>query len=132
MLRKYLIALLLMVLVCMDVAVAQAPAAAPAAPNLQEFDSLGNQSLADFGVPGVSVAVVQDGKVIYAKGFGYRDVEKKLPVTPDTLFAIGSVSKSFTSLIFAMQNDEGKVDWDKPIRTYLPTFKMDDPIASEH
>ena len=70
--------------------------------------------------------------MIYAKGFGYRDVEKKLPVTTDTIFAIGSVSKSFTSLIFGTLNDEGKVEWDKPVRTYLPTFQIDDPIATDH
>jgi CubicO group peptidase (beta-lactamase class C family) len=70
--------------------------------------------------------------VVYAKGFGYRDVEKKLPVTTDTIFAIGSVSKSFTSLIFGTLNDEGKVEWDKPVRTYLPTFQIEDPIATDH
>jgi CubicO group peptidase (beta-lactamase class C family) len=70
--------------------------------------------------------------VVYAKGFGYRDIERKLPVTTDTLFAIGSVSKSFTSLVFGILNDEGKVDWDKPVRTYLPAFQIDDPIATDH
>jgi len=70
--------------------------------------------------------------VIYAKGYGFRDVEHKLPVNTDTLFPIGSISKSFTSLAFAMLNDEGKVDWDKSVRTYLPEFQMNDPVASEH
>jgi CubicO group peptidase (beta-lactamase class C family) len=70
--------------------------------------------------------------VVYAKGFGFRDVENKVPVTTDTIFAIGSISKSFTSLIFATLNDEGRVEWDKPVRTYLPTFQVDDPIATDH
>jgi CubicO group peptidase (beta-lactamase class C family) len=105
---------------------------APTPKSLDGFDAIVTKAMADSKIPGLSVAIVRDGKVIYAKGFGYRDVEKKLPVTTDTIFAIGSVSKSFTSLIFGTLNDEGKVDWDMPVRTYLPTFKIDDPIATDH
>jgi CubicO group peptidase (beta-lactamase class C family) len=108
---------------------AQTPVPTPK--SLDDFDAIVTKAMADSQVPGISVAIVRDGKVIYAKGFGYRDVEKKLPVTTDTLFAIGSVSKSFTSLVFGTLNDEGKVDWDKPVRTYLPTFQIDDPIATD-
>jgi CubicO group peptidase (beta-lactamase class C family) len=98
---------------------------------LQGLDDLAAQAMKQWNVPGLAIAVVQDGKVIYAKGYGYRDIENKLPVTPDTLFAIGSISKSFTTLAFAILNDEGKVDWDKPVRDYLPEFKLYDPVASE-
>lgn len=100
--------------------------------SLDGFDAIATKAMADAKIPGLSVAIVRDGKVIYAKGLGYRDVEKKLPVTTDTIFAIGSVSKSFTSLIFGTLNDEGKVDWDKLVRDYLPTFQIDDPIATDH
>jgi len=130
MVRRSVIALVLTVSVWLTDAMAQT--AAPAVKNNEDYDEIVANALVEFKIPGVSVAVVKEGKVIYAKGFGYRDVEKKLPVTTDTLFAIGSVSKSFTSLVFATQNDEGKVDWDKPVRTYLPSFKMDDPIATDH
>jgi CubicO group peptidase (beta-lactamase class C family) len=75
--------------------------------------------------------VVQHGQVIYSHGFGLRDVNKNLPVTPKTLFAIGSTTKSFTSLSMGILNDEGKLDWDKPVRQYLPEFQMYDPVASE-
>jgi CubicO group peptidase (beta-lactamase class C family) len=105
---------------------------APTPKSLDGFDAIVTKAMADSKIPGLSVAIVRDGKVIYAKGFGYRDVENKLPVTTDTIFAIGSVSKSFTSLVFGTLNDEGKVEWDKPIRTYLPTFQIDDPIATDH
>jgi CubicO group peptidase (beta-lactamase class C family) len=105
---------------------------APAPKSVDDLDGIVTKAMADSKIPGISVAIVRDGKVIYAKGFGYRDVEKRLPVTTDTIFAIGSVSKSFTSLIFGTLNDEGKVDWDKPVRTYLPTFQVDDPIATDH
>lgn len=98
---------------------------------LRGLDDLVATAMQEWKVPGVAVAVVQDGKVIYAKGYGYRDVEKKLPVTAETLFAIGSITKSFTSLTFATLNDEGKVDWDKPVREVLPEFAMYDAVASE-
>ena len=109
---------------------AASPAASPAA-KLEGLDDLAGQAMKEWKVPGVALAVVQDGKVIYAKGYGYRDLENKLPVTTATLFPIGSITKSFTALTFGILKNEGKVDWDKPVRTYLPEFQMYDPVASE-
>jgi len=106
-------------------------AAATLAAKLQGLDELADQAMKQWKVPGVAIAVVQDGKVIYAKGYGYRDVEKKLPVTTGTLFPIGSITKSFTALTFAILKDEGKADWDQPVRKYLPEFEMNDVVASE-
>jgi CubicO group peptidase (beta-lactamase class C family) len=74
----------------------------------------------DWNLAGFSVAVVEKDKVIYSKGFGYRDYEKKLPVTPNTLFAIGSVTKAFTASLVGLLQSEGKVDLDKPAHQYLP------------
>ena len=82
-------------------------------------------------VPGVAIAVVQNGQVIYSHGYGLRDVKDNLPVTSRTIFAIGSISKSFTALSMGMLNDAGKLDWDKPVRQYIPDFQMYDPVASE-
>lgn len=82
-------------------------------------------------LPGLAIAVVQNGQVIYSQGFGQRDIKNNLPVTTKTIFAIGSISKSFTALSMGMLNDEGKLDWDKPVRQYLPEFQMYDPVASE-
>ena len=104
---------------------------ASSAAKLQGLDTLADQAMKEWKVPGVAIAVVQDGKVIYAKGYGYRDVEKKLPVTTGTIFPIGSITKSFTALTFAILKDEGKVDWDQPVRNYLPEFEMNDVVASE-
>src|SRR5688572_3388481 len=64
------------------------------------------------GIPGLSLVIVKDDKVIYMKGLGYKDFEKKVPVTPDTLFAIGSSSKAFTAMLLAMAADEGKLSLD--------------------
>lgn len=81
-------------------------------------------------VPGLAVAAVKDGEVIFSQGFGQRSVKDNLPVTPETIFAIGSSSKAFTGASVAVAVDDGKVDWDKPVQDYLPTFKMKDTFAS--
>jgi len=79
------------------------------------------------GVPGLAIAVVKDGKVVFSEGFGYRDVAKKLPVTPNTAFAIGSSSKAFTALLTTQAAVEGKLKiTDRPSQ-YLPNFKLKDP-----
>jgi CubicO group peptidase (beta-lactamase class C family) len=112
-------------------AMGSAAAAATPAAKLLGLDTLADQAMKEWKVPGVAIAVVQDGNVIYSKGYGYRDVEKKLPVTTGTLFPIGSITKSFTALTFAILKDEGKVDWDQPVRNYLPEFEMNDVVATE-
>ena len=111
---------------------AQPAAAVPAAkPTLDGLDEFVTQTMKDWKVPGLALAVIQDGKVVLLKGYGYRDMEKQLPVTPNTLFAIGSITKSFTVTTLGMEMDEGKVDWDKPVRDYLPTFKLYTPELTE-
>ncbi|MBC7849731.1 MAG: serine hydrolase [Chitinophagaceae bacterium] len=80
--------------------------------------------LKDWHAAGFAVAVVEKNKIIYAKGFGYRDVEKKLSVTPNTLFAIGSCTKAFTSSLIGLLEKDGKVNLDKPVRTYLPELEF--------
>jgi CubicO group peptidase (beta-lactamase class C family) len=84
-----------------------------------------------WNVPGLSIAVVKDGEVIYKEGFGYRDRDKKLPVTTRTLFAIGSSTKAFTTMAMGTLVDEGKMDWDGPVRQYFPWFAMHDPFATD-
>ncbi|MBP1767367.1 MAG: serine hydrolase [Candidatus Aminicenantes bacterium] len=100
-------------------------------PDLKGFSEQVSKLIAEWKVPGLAVSIVKDGKVIFAEGFGRRDVEKNLKVTPHTLFAIGSCSKAFTATAMGILVDEGKVEWDKPVRTYLPTFKLHDTVASE-
>ncbi len=74
--------------------------------------------------PGFAVAVVEKDKVVYAKGFGYSDYENKVPADANTLFAIGSCSKSFTSAILGQLRDEGHVDFDESPRMYIPGLKF--------
>jgi CubicO group peptidase (beta-lactamase class C family) len=82
-------------------------------------------------IPGVAMGVVEGGHLVFARGFGYRDVDKHLSVTPDTLFALGSCSKAFTATAIAMLADEGRISLDAPVRSRLPDFSLADPVASE-
>jgi CubicO group peptidase (beta-lactamase class C family) len=73
---------------------------------------------------------VRDGQVVLARGYGMRDVARGLPVTSRTVMAIGSNSKSFTAALLAMLAEEGKLDWDRPVREYLPDFQLYDAFAA--
>ena len=106
-------------------------APATAKPTLDGLDDFITQTMKDWKVPGLAIAVIQGDKIILAKGYGFRDMEKHLPVTPNTLFAIGSITKSFTVTTLGLEADEGKLNWDKPVRDYLPAFKMYDPTLTE-
>ncbi len=75
------------------------------------------------GIPGGAVVVVQGGEVVWAEGFGLRDAEAEKPVTPDTIFGIASLTKSFTALALLLLEAEGKLTLTDPLRTYLPTFR---------
>src|SRR5207248_1553112 len=101
------------------------------ATELDDLEQFIPAQMRSWKVPGLAIAVVQNSQVIYSHGFGQRDMKNNLPVTTKTIFAIGSISKSFTSLSMGMLNDEGKLDWDKPVRQYLPEFQMYDSVASE-
>lgn len=91
-----------------------------------------NDAMQDWKVPGLAIAIVQDSQIIFCDGFGNRDVEQNLLVTPQTLFAIGSCTKAFTTMAMSILVERGFLDWDKPVRNYLPTFKLYDSYATEH
>ncbi len=95
-----------------------------------DFARLVPRLMARDQIPGVAVGVVERGHLVFARGFGYRDVENRLPMTPDTLFPLGSASKSFTATAIALLADEGRIALDAPVRTYLPDFSLADPVAS--
>ncbi|MDP4261344.1 MAG: serine hydrolase [Bacteroidota bacterium] len=91
---------------------------------LKDLDSAFARVLKEWHAAGFAVAVVEKNRVIYAKGFGYRDYENKIPITPITLFSIGSCTKAFTSALLGMLREEGKIDFDKPVRYYLPGLRF--------
>lgn len=100
-------------------------------PGLDGFDAFAGKALQDFDVPGVAIAIVHNDQVILSKGYGLRNVARNLPVTPKTLFAIGSSTKSFTVVSMGLLADQGKLDWDKPVREYLPNFRLQDQFATD-
>jgi CubicO group peptidase (beta-lactamase class C family) len=91
---------------------------------LQGFDSYMEQTLKDWNTPGIGVGIVVNDKLVFAKGYGYRDYEKKLPFTPTTLVQIASNSKLFTAVSAGMLVEEGKLTWDKPVRQSVPTIQF--------
>lgn len=82
-------------------------------------------------IPGMAVAVVKGDEVIFAEGFGFADLETKRPVTPETVFAVGSTTKAFTSALVAMQIDAGKLAWDDPLSKHLPELGLRPRPAKE-
>lgn len=94
------------------------------AQKLKGFDKTIEKILKDWNVPGCGIGIVVNDKLVFAKGYGYRDLEKKLPVTPNTLFQIASNTKLFTATAIGFLVEEGKLDWDKPIRNYVPQIQF--------
>jgi CubicO group peptidase (beta-lactamase class C family) len=92
---------------------------------IEEFRKLWN-------IPGLAVGIIKDDRVVLEKGFGYRDIKNRLPVTRETQFCIASITKSFTSLAAAILVDEKKLDWDRPLAEYLPDFRLYDDYPSLH
>jgi CubicO group peptidase (beta-lactamase class C family) len=83
-----------------------------------------------FEVPGLAVAVVKDGQVVLAKGYGVRKLGEKAPVDGRTLFGIASNTKAFTATALGLLVEEGKIEWDGPVTRYLPWFQMWDPYVT--
>lgn len=96
-----------------------------------QIDSLTELTIKTFDVPGIAVALVKDGKLIHAKGYGVRSLKNKLPVDENTLFGIASNSKAFTAAALGMMVDEGKLKWDDKVIDHIPTFRMYDPYVTD-
>src|SRR5437660_2723469 len=99
---------------------------AEAAQKLQGFDAFMEKTLKDWNAPGIGVGVVVGDKLVFAKGYGYRDYAKKLPIAPNTLFPIASNTKLFTAVAAGFLVEEGKLTWDRPIRESIPTIQFYD------
>jgi len=97
---------------------------------LQDFDAYMADTLKTFKVPGIAVAIVKDGKLVLAKGYGVRELGQPAKVDADTLFAIASNTKAFTAAALQMLADEGKLDMDARVIDYLPGFRMSDPYVT--
>src|ERR1700721_3988783 len=98
---------------------------------LPEFDTLVVDAMSEWKIPGLAIAVVRDGAVVLLKAYGERDVEAGLPVTTATQFTICSITKTFTSTGLALLVDERRLDWDGPVRDYVPEFRLHDDVETD-
>lgn len=98
----------------------------------QDVDRFVADSMKIFGAPGVSVAIVEDGRIVLAKGYGVRSIATRAPVDSHSAFQIGSETKAFTAAALALLVDDGKLSWDDRVMDRLPGFQMYDPYATEH
>ena len=98
----------------------------------KKLDDLIQNTLKTFDVPGMSVGIIKDGKLIYSKGFGVRSLISKQPMDDTTLVGIASNSKGFTCTALAILADEGKLNWDDKVSKYIPEFQMYDPYVSQN
>ncbi len=127
--RTWRAVLAALILVASPVAgVAQAPPDAASA--LEGLDEQIESWMDEWKVPGLGVSVVRDGRVVLARGYGVKDVESAAPATADTLFAIGSNTKSFTVTLLGMLAADGLFDWNTPVREYIPEFELHDEVAT--
>ena len=100
----------------------------------EKFENMVVTAMARECIPGLSIALVKDGRIIYARGFGARNLKENLPATPHTLYGIGSCTKSFTALAVMQLVEQGKLDVQDPVKNYLP-FKLgsdEKPIRIHH
>src|SRR5690606_8717859 len=121
--RHLLLALLLAVPLA---AAAQAPPPA----ELEGIEAFVEQGMRDWGIPGLSVSVVKDDRLVWARGFGVRRLGHPEPVDADTLFNIASVSKAFDAAALGLLVDEGRIGWDDPVVDHIPGLQLYDPYVT--
>ena len=96
------------------------------------IDSAMNDAMKFWQTPGAAIVVIKGDQIVFMKGYGVRDVKTKEAVTPDTVFAIGSTTKAFTTAAMAMLADDGKLSWDDPVRKHVSYFRLSDPLANDN
>ena len=122
-------------LICLTLALTMTVGSAQASPihqtntDFTAIDAYVREQMDALGIPGVALGIIQDGQATHLQGFGAADASGR-PVTPQTPFYIGSITKSFTSLAVMQLVEEGKIDLDAPVQTYLPWFRLADAEAS--
>src|SRR5437763_4635881 len=121
-LRPWLLLSLMLIVCVLPVTAQNAPPA--------DLDAYVVRVLKTFEVPGLAIAIVKDGKVVLAKGYGVRKLGEPGPVDENTLFGIASNTKAFTAALLAMLVDEGKINWDDPVIKYLAGFQLYDPYVT--
>src|SRR6266851_1020208 len=103
-----------------------------AADHFAGIDPYIREAMQKWEVPGLAIAVVKDGELVLARGYGVSELGKDRKVTKDTVFPIASCTKSFTAACAAMLVEEGKLGWDDPVAKHLPGFELSDPYLTKH
>jgi hypothetical protein len=98
---------------------------------LADFTAYVEEAMERFAIPGVAISIVQGDEIIYAEGFGVRQLGGSEPITPETLFMIGSTGKTMTTLFMATLVDDGLIEWDTPVVEVLPQFAVADPALPQ-
>jgi CubicO group peptidase (beta-lactamase class C family) len=124
--KKLMLSALVVLAIGFTIPVHPQDKSAEVAQKLQGFDAFMEKTLKDWNAPGIGVGIVVNDKLVFAKGYGYRDYEKKLPITANTLFPIASNTKLFTAVAAGFLVEEGKLTWDRPIRESVPTVEFYD------
>ncbi|HLJ44926.1 MAG TPA: serine hydrolase [Bryobacteraceae bacterium] len=96
-----------------------------------KIDAAVQRSMKDWGVPGCAIAIVRGNDVLLTAGYGVKEAGKPDRVDPNTIFAIGSMTKAFTTAAMSILVDDGKMNWDDPVRKYIEFFHLEDPLADE-
>ena len=99
---------------------------------LEDYPQYVQDAMKSWNCSGTAIAVIRGEQVIHLGVYGWRDVENRLPMTEGTRFAMASCTKSFTAMSAALLVDEGKLEWDKPVREFMPEFILNDPYVTEH
>ncbi len=99
---------------------------------LEGFDAYVRDAMASWSCPGTAIAVIKDGEPVYRAAFGVRDREHEAPMTEDTRFPMASVTKAFTAMSVALLVEDGLLEWDKPVREYMPELVLNDRYVTEH
>lgn len=97
---------------------------------VKKLDAYYAEALIEWNVPGMAIAIVKDGEIIFEKGYGVKSINSKAPVDQHSLFAVASNTKALTSASLAILVDEGKISWDDKVQQYLPEFQLSDPYVS--
>lgn len=99
---------------------------------LDSLDLQIHQVIKDFEIPGLSIGIVRNDSIIFSKGYGNLEIRNERKVDENTIFGIGSISKSFTALTLGILVDEGKIDWDDKVKEYLPYFELYAPYVTDN
>lgn len=99
---------------------------------ISDFRTFIEDRMREWGIPGLAIGVIRDREVIFKEGFGNCDINSGTPVNPQSLFPIGSCTKAFTTTAISILVDDGILNWDTPVRSYIPDFMMNDPVATEY